>query len=672
MTYHQVTTCTILFFMFISSFSLPLCAKNVKTVPMKTGIRNLVEKSLKSSDRKKIRLAVLPFSSTGNTPADATSFGEYFADQLITAFSKKKECVLYERGRLDALGKELALNLTGLIDEKAAKKIGEMAPIDYLMTGTYTRLKSSIEINARLLDVITGEIKYGYTGKIKLTKKLLALFPQETPPEEPVRKNTTTSTKEDDRRSCDALIKKARTMTEEKKHADLIALAKKHPVTSPCGEIHCQVIEYLIKHEQFDESYKKWLMKQLGMLSEPDRERTAVGSILRYFSADGKVDETEWKSFTGLLRYSHKRNRSFFVRVLFRTDNFLKATFHWRSRMDSYISTVSLPNEPVNSSSRAAAFMFLIPTSIESDPSEQYRYWLKNHLDKISGKESQRFLKKLTKEYAPSYIIKVDSTKFVAALEDIILCHKGSTPCKENALTTHYFITKMIDATSERFRDEWRPFFTRQLDHFMKECRESVTRQYAFIPQNTIEYCTGYCLKYDIRVPEKIPSINEVVDRIKDPDIRVRTSAAELLAEAGNSTLPIAGQLARALERSVVNTRVYGNPNFQYALIDALANSGTKDSAIHTTMIAMFEQPEHTDVPKKTLNALSTMGPVIIPSLKKTYPDKPANVQKMIIRTLKTMKGKAKGAVPWLKQIRKNAPVDLRDAIDDAIEVIDR
>jgi TolB-like protein len=663
---------TILFCMFICSFSMPLRAEKVKTVPLKTGIRDLIEKSLKRSNRKKIRLAVLPFSSTGDTPADATSFGEYFADQLITAFSKKKECVLYERGRLDALGKELALNLTGLIDEKAAKQIGDMVPIDYLMTGTYTRLKSSIEINARLLDVITGEIKYGYTGKIKLTRKLLALFPEETPVEEPVRKDTPAITEEDNGRNCDALIKKARVLIQEKKHSSLIALAEKHPVTSPCGEIHYQVIDYLIDIGIFDNSYKKWLMKQLQMLSEPDRERTTVGSILRYFSADGKVDDTEWKSFTDMLRYSHKRNRSFYVRVLFRTDDFFKTTSHWRSRMDAYISTIPLPDEPVNSSSRAAAFMFLQPLSIESAPSEHYRYWLQKHLDKISGKESQRFLEKLTKEYAPSYIINVDSANFITALEDIILCHKGSTPCEKNALTTHYFIKKLIDATSERFRDEWRPFFARQLDHFMKECRESITRQYKFIPQNLIEYCTGYCLKYDIRVPGKIPSINEVVEKIKDPDIRVRTGAAELLAEAGSSTLPVAGQLARALERSVVSIRVYGNPNFQYALMDALANSGTKDPAIHTTMIAMFEQPAHTDLPRKTLKALAKMGPVIIPSLKKAYPIKPAYVQKMIIRTLKTMKGTAKETVPWLKQIRKGAPVDMRDTIDDALEVIDR
>ena len=672
MIHHDTFNRIIKSLMCILIFISPLQAGKIKTVSLAAGIRNLAEQSLSGSDRKKIRLAVLPFSSTNDTATAATPFGEYFSDQLITAFSKNKRCILYERGRMDALGKELALNLTGLIDEKAAKKIGEMAPIDFLMTGTYTQLKTSIEINARLIDVITGEIKSGFTGRVKLTSKLKALFPEETQDQESVQEKEQTAAADYAPEDCDALLKKARALTKGKKYDDLIALAKKHPLTSACGAINYQVIEYLIDNDFFDNSYKKWLIKQLSMASEPDRNRTTVGSVVRYFSADGNVDNNEWKSFTDMLRYSGKRNRAYFVRTLFRTDAFINNGSQWRSRMDAYICTIALPDQPVNSSGRAAAFSFLTPQSIDSRVSEHFHYWFEKHLDKLRGKDSEKLLKTLTKRYAPAYIINNDSTLFISALDEIITCLNNCPASEQNALAVHYLIAGFLDASSERFRDEWIPFFSRQLDRFMKACHKSITAQYVYIPENTIAYCTGYCLRYDIRVPGKIPTIEEVAEKMKDPGIRVRIDAAELLAQAGNRTLPVVPQLKRALERSVAEKGVRGNPNFQYGLIDALANSGTTDPDVHAVMISMFEQPKHTDVPKKTREALSGMGPVIIPSLKKAYPSENDEVKMHIIATLKTMKTRAKEAVPWLRKIRLQSPTALRDAIDDALEAIDR
>jgi TolB-like protein len=670
MAHHLHTQVAVALFISFASVISPLRAEKVKKVPLNTGIRTLVERTLAVTDRKRIRLAVLPFSPTGNHSAADTRFGEYFSDRLITGFSKNKRCILYERGRLDALSKELALNLTGLIDENAAKKIGEMAPLDYLMTGTYTRLKSSIEINARLLDVITGEITFGYTGKIELNSKLAALFPQDNQTTRP--ESTPAADLENATPDCKTLLEKARALAKMNNHPSLVSMGQGHLLTSPCGSINRDIIDYFIESNYFDNSYRKWLRKELVTLSEPDRYRSIVGSIIRYFSADGNVEVKEWESFTSLLKYAQKRDRSFYVRCLFSMSPFLQNNRQWRSRMDEYITTVSLPDSPPKSSDRVASFFFLVPTSIESEPSEHYRYWFKNHLEKLDDKDAGDLLDDLAESYFPAFCIRVDSSAFTSRLGDIIAAINHCPPEKKSALAVHSLIKKLQEASSERFRDEWIPYFSRQFDRLMTECRPAIARIYADLPESVVPYCTGYCLRYDIQVPGKLPTLDEVVLRLKDPHIRKRIEASELLAEAGNRSRLVVPQIKQALERSIVNSGERGNPNFQYALIEALANSGTTDAATHSVLISMYELPSHTGVPQKTVEALSRMGTVLLPSFKKAYPEKPTEVQLYIIKTLKTMGTRAKKTVPWLQSLRGNAPIECRDAIDDAIEAINR
>ncbi|MDZ7650752.1 MAG: FlgO family outer membrane protein [Cytophagales bacterium] len=123
------------------------------------------------------KLAVVPFTATASSTQQSQAFGEYLTETIIGLLSGHPEKLkLFERTRMDAILKEHEFILTDLMKPAAALKIGQLAPIDALLSGTYTKLKSYIEVSARVIDVTSGEITVSYVGRIKMNKNMTALF----------------------------------------------------------------------------------------------------------------------------------------------------------------------------------------------------------------------------------------------------------------------------------------------------------------------------------------------------------------------------------------------------------------------------------------------------------------------------------------------------------------
>lgn len=59
---------------------------------------------------------------------------------------------------LDKLLGEIRLSQTGLIDPDTAKRLGKIAGVDAIVTGTITDLQSYVALNCRLIDAQTGNI----------------------------------------------------------------------------------------------------------------------------------------------------------------------------------------------------------------------------------------------------------------------------------------------------------------------------------------------------------------------------------------------------------------------------------------------------------------------------------------------------------------------------------
>ena len=64
---------------------------------------------------------------------------------------------LVEREKIDAVFKELALQKTGVIDEKTAVKIGKLLGTKYILLGSFILNQSIIKTDIRVVTVETGE-----------------------------------------------------------------------------------------------------------------------------------------------------------------------------------------------------------------------------------------------------------------------------------------------------------------------------------------------------------------------------------------------------------------------------------------------------------------------------------------------------------------------------------
>ena len=83
---------------------------------------------------------------------------EYVTDALTEALFNTGKTRIIERANLHAILKEQKLQTSGLVDESTAKSIGMIAGADFICYGTLKDLGDSITVNARVVDVETGEL----------------------------------------------------------------------------------------------------------------------------------------------------------------------------------------------------------------------------------------------------------------------------------------------------------------------------------------------------------------------------------------------------------------------------------------------------------------------------------------------------------------------------------
>ena len=104
------------------------------------------------------------------------------ADMLITDLSNVKSIQIVEREKLESLLKEIDLGESKFMDESTAQKLGKGLGAGYMLTGSYLIMGETMRIDARLVDVATGEVSMGeeITGKkntfFELEKDLVYKF----------------------------------------------------------------------------------------------------------------------------------------------------------------------------------------------------------------------------------------------------------------------------------------------------------------------------------------------------------------------------------------------------------------------------------------------------------------------------------------------------------------
>lgn len=119
-------------------------------------------------------VAVVDFT---DLQGNVTELGRFLAEEFSVALaSAGKDFVVVDRTHLKAIFKEHKLADTGIIDPATAKKVGQIAGVDALVTGTITPLEHSIRILVKILDTSTAKIIGASSGNFEKTsaiKKLL-------------------------------------------------------------------------------------------------------------------------------------------------------------------------------------------------------------------------------------------------------------------------------------------------------------------------------------------------------------------------------------------------------------------------------------------------------------------------------------------------------------------
>jgi TolB-like protein len=112
------------------------------------------------TDSSAITVAVLDFkNNSGMFSLDALE--KSIPEMLKTELSRAKSRLLVvERQKLEAILQEQALSQTGVIDEKTAQTVGQLAGAEYLLTGEISSLADSkLRIDCHILKVATGQVR---------------------------------------------------------------------------------------------------------------------------------------------------------------------------------------------------------------------------------------------------------------------------------------------------------------------------------------------------------------------------------------------------------------------------------------------------------------------------------------------------------------------------------
>ncbi len=115
------------------------------------------------------RLAVMPVSPpSGDAGAALAATAEYFSAQLAQAAAASKLWTVVERKDLQTVLKELELQLSGLVDEEAAAKVGRILGAEVLVSGSVYRRDERYELFLKLVRVETAEVLAATKARIDL------------------------------------------------------------------------------------------------------------------------------------------------------------------------------------------------------------------------------------------------------------------------------------------------------------------------------------------------------------------------------------------------------------------------------------------------------------------------------------------------------------------------
>ena len=119
-------------------------------------------------------VAVVDFT---NLEGEVIELGRFLAEEFSVALTQKAAGFeVIDRTYLKAIIQEHKLSATGLIDPLTARKLGQFAGVEALVTGSITPLGDSVRVSVKILDTTTARVIAAATADIPKTKAIEELL----------------------------------------------------------------------------------------------------------------------------------------------------------------------------------------------------------------------------------------------------------------------------------------------------------------------------------------------------------------------------------------------------------------------------------------------------------------------------------------------------------------
>jgi TolB-like protein len=564
-------------------------------------------------------LAVVPFTATASSAEQSKAFGEYLTETIIGSISGHPDKLkLFERTRMDAILKEHEFILTDLMKPAAALKIGQLAPIDALLSGTYTKLKSYVEVSARIIDVSSGEITMSYVGRIKMNKNLSALFlptttntlsnPTNTTPVQITINNSVNGNVISKSKSAEEICRervaefrpRLNDLSSTEKINAVVAAAVATPFDNQCGKLHYDVMYSFTRFKLDPAEYKIFLLRTLDTIRYPAGDERAY-EIVRYLTSDVHTDANEWKSsFAALTRVGNYSISSYINYLIAKSTN---SEEEQKTRIAAYFKVASenklgLPR-PV---SFETAFVEMMEGLKSNQSLRQHVYETYSVRLELDDKLKVTLFSELSSMYKEETRPqrKTELTGWLATF-----VNANEYPKAHEQLYDFAWNFKMTynESQNEIIRKE---FPEADLKLLTQRCHDKFSRYALMTPYpSQKDDRINFCVKYNIRIPGVIPTLEEADAILKGNNLQEQLRVMKLLVLMETPPKKIESTLIALLNKRSLEDRGTMN-EIQTLVIEVLGNCKTADVKAIDYMISVL--PHYGNDTEAAKEALAKIG----------------------------------------------------------------
>jgi TolB-like protein len=685
---------TLGFTLLLVGFSLNLAAQKKQEY---RAVVNELDLKIQGSIANKLplKIAVVPF--TASTPTVQNRFGEYLTESVTgKLLENPNQFKVFERSRLDAIFKENELMLSGMVNTAEAMKIGKLLSVDALFSGTYTQLKSYIDVSGRLIDVETGEILTTYSGRIKMTKNLALLFTPIEPPKEtssnikvdsPPAGNTTINiynntppttpaTVEDCSIRDKAMRDRVDDLSTPDKIKSLVQDAIKIPFDNECGKFHYHMMGEFMRYKIHNDTYYNFLVRSLQDIPFTSRDERAQG-IIEFITHDG-TSEAEWKL---TLETMARTEYSLYVYAVaaFKKPELMDSTVA-KQWVDEYMTWANAGKigKPEAFPYNKAFFQFMQGLGNRNHHLQVYLY------DRYGSTITQEPVNTSNNHYLFLWRMYAEEekpaikTKIVKWMVDYFNRYQYKNSHDKLFDFAYDFVPEKPEeynrkSVEDKNKERAITYPISDLKILIDLCRTKFT-EYATKSEysSTTEDRINFCLKYGIAVPGAIPTLEEANSILKGNDFDEQIRVMKLLVQMGERPKPLEPTLISILDRRSLDKKEDLQDVQNYAL-EILGNTKTNSLKVINLMIVKLKSFNYKEA-DNSQEALVKIGkPAVKPVMDRlsTVTLQEGGLQYKLVVILGRIGAPAKPAVPMLQKIlRETKNPDVKYAAEAALQSI--